>query len=77
MPYELREPGAVEELAKDVAAFANSGNIPVLGISTGDVEDVEELDALIRERITPPPRQVVVDWSGDRPGPPGRSGLSG
>ncbi|MFJ2730714.1 RNA-binding domain-containing protein [Streptomyces collinus] len=85
MPYALRDPRAVEELAKDVCAFANGGGgVLVLGIATRLVDDVEILDRiipvdrasvdrdqfrkLIRERITPAPRQISVDWSDDQQG---------
>ncbi|MFD6833127.1 AlbA family DNA-binding domain-containing protein [Streptomyces diastaticus] len=80
-PYELKNPGQVEELAKDVAAFANTerGGLLVLGISTrveggretlaqlvpvprGSV-DLDQLRKLIRERVSPAPRNVVVEWS--------------
>ncbi|MER5376238.1 RNA-binding domain-containing protein [Streptomyces sp. NPDC002553] len=48
VPYELREPRAVEELAKDVCAFANGGGgVLVLGIGTRLVDDVEILDRII------------------------------
>ncbi|MER6038310.1 RNA-binding domain-containing protein [Streptomyces sp. NPDC001835] len=85
VPYELRDPRAVEELAKDVCAFANGGGgVIVLGIDTRWVDDVEILDhivpvdrasvdrdqirKLIRERITPAPRRVGVEWSDDQQG---------
>ncbi|WP_170837762.1 AlbA family DNA-binding domain-containing protein [Streptomyces sp. TP-A0874] len=80
-PYELKNAGHVEELAKDVAAFANTerGGLLVLGISTR-VEDgretldqlvpvprgsvnLDQLRKLIRERISPAPRGVVVERS--------------
>ncbi|MFC1232249.1 helix-turn-helix domain-containing protein [Streptomyces sp. Sce081] len=84
-PYELREPRAVEELAKDVCAFANGGGgVIVLGIGTRVVDDVEILDRiipvdrasvdrdqirkLIRAHITPAPRGISVEWSGDQQG---------
>ncbi|WGD45134.1 AlbA family DNA-binding domain-containing protein [Streptomyces cathayae] len=84
-PYELREPRAVEELAKDVCAFANGGGgVLVLGIGTRVVDDVEILDRfipverasvdrdqirkLIRAHITPAPRGISVEWSGDQQG---------
>ncbi|MER5917206.1 RNA-binding domain-containing protein [Streptomyces sp. NPDC001982] len=44
-PYELRDPHAVEELAKDVAAFANGGGgILVVGITTRLEQGLEILD---------------------------------
>ncbi|MFE2828596.1 RNA-binding domain-containing protein [Streptomyces sp. NPDC059271] len=46
-PYELRNPRAVEELAKDVAAFANGGGgIIVVGIATRLEQGREILDKL-------------------------------
>ncbi|MFI9616720.1 RNA-binding domain-containing protein [Streptomyces sp. NPDC052023] len=85
VPYELREPRAVEELAKDVCAFANGGGgVIVLGIGTRVADDMEVLDRiipvdrasvdrdqirkLIRAHVTPAPRGVSVEWSGDRQG---------
>ncbi|MEU9088878.1 ATP-binding protein [Streptomyces sp. NPDC048428] len=55
-PYKLRDPKHVEELAKDVAAFANTsvGGLIVLGISTR-VEDGAE----ILERLVPFDRSSV------------------
>ncbi|MFI6808907.1 RNA-binding domain-containing protein [Streptomyces luteogriseus] len=48
VPYEPRDPRAVEELAKDVCAFANGGGgVLVLGIGTRVVDDVEILDRII------------------------------
>ncbi|MDF2258293.1 RNA-binding domain-containing protein [Streptantibioticus ferralitis] len=79
-PYHLSSPAQIEELTKDVAAFANapSGGLLLLGISTrreGDSEvlcelcpferdavNLDQVRKLIRERITPPPRGVDVDW---------------
>ncbi|MER6566295.1 ATP-binding protein [Streptomyces sp. NPDC001093] len=79
-PYHLSSPAQIEELAKDVAAFANapSGGLLVLGISTRregesevfhelcpferDAVNLDQVRKLIRERITPPPRGVDVDW---------------
>ncbi|CAL9474927.1 hypothetical protein [Streptomyces sp. enrichment culture] len=80
-PYELKNPVHVEELAKDVAGFANTaiGGLIVLGIGTREEHGSEVLDQLvpfqrsivhskqyrdlIRERITPSPRGVSVEWS--------------
>jgi hypothetical protein len=84
-PYELRNPRDVEELAKDVCAFANGGGgVLVIGVSTVLVDDVEILERivpvdrtsvdrdqirkLIRAHITPAPRGVSVEWSGDQQG---------
>lgn len=81
-PYELRNPAEVEELAKDVTAFANGGGgLLVLGITTrlehgeeildriASVDraafDLDQVRKLIRERVTPAPRNVVVGWSDD------------
>ncbi|WP_409240332.1 helix-turn-helix domain-containing protein [Streptomyces sp. PA5.6] len=48
VPYEPREPRAVEELAKDVCAFANGGGgVLVLGIGTRVVDGVEILDRFV------------------------------
>lgn len=48
VPYALREPRAVEELAKDVCGFANGGGgVLVLGIATRLVDDVEILDQIV------------------------------
>ncbi|MFB0620262.1 helix-turn-helix domain-containing protein [Streptomyces sp. AGS-58] len=48
VPYDPRDPRAVEELAKDVCAFANGGGgVLVLGIGTRVVDDVEILDRII------------------------------
>jgi hypothetical protein len=78
--YDLNSPSRAEELAKDVAAFANTlyGGLLVIGIGTrvdgqGEVleklkpvprdrVDLDRYRKLIRERITPPPRQVTVEW---------------
>lgn len=78
--YDLNSPSGAEELAKDVAAFANTlyGGLLIVGIGTrvdGQGEVLEKLKPvprnrvdldrhrkLIRERITPPPRQVTVEW---------------
>jgi hypothetical protein len=78
-PYQLADPKAVEELAKDVAAFANEGG-GIIGIATRLEHDEEVLDhivgldaaavnvdqirKLIRQWITPAPRGVRVGWSG-------------
>ncbi|MFD5762928.1 RNA-binding domain-containing protein [Streptomyces sp. NPDC127044] len=81
-PYEPRNPTSVEELVKDVAAFANGGGgLLVLGITTrwADGEevleaiapfdrsavDLDQLRKLIRQRVTPAPRGITVDWSDD------------
>ncbi|MFE6055646.1 RNA-binding domain-containing protein [Kitasatospora sp. NPDC056446] len=79
-PYELKNPSAVEELAKDVAAFANSteGGVIVLGIGTRletgqeildrllpfdrSSVDLDRMRKLLRERITPAPRNVSIEW---------------
>ncbi|HEV2640043.1 MAG TPA: ATP-binding protein [Actinocrinis sp.] len=78
--YELGAPSGAEELAKDVAAFANTkhGGLLVIGIGTlpdahGEVLDrlkpialnLVDLDRhrkVIRERVTPSPRNVCVAW---------------
>lgn len=78
--YELGSPSGAEELAKDVAAFANTkdGGLLVIGIGTlvdahGEVLDrlkpvshtLVDLDRhrkVIRERVTPSPRNVCVAW---------------
>lgn len=78
--YELGSPSGAEELAKDVAAFANTehGGLIVIGIGTlpdahGEVLDrlkpiahnLVDLDRhrkLIRERVTPSPRDICVAW---------------
>ncbi|MFL4901710.1 RNA-binding domain-containing protein [Streptomyces sp. MMS24-I2-30] len=47
-PYQLANPKAVEELAKDVAAFANGGGgIIVIGIATRPEHDEEVLDHIV------------------------------
>lgn len=47
-PYQLADPKAVEELAKDVAAFANGGGgIIVIGIATRPEHDEEVLDHIV------------------------------
>ncbi|MEV0210833.1 RNA-binding domain-containing protein [Streptomyces sp. NPDC050788] len=47
-PYQLADPKAVEELAKDVAAFANGGGgIIVIGIATRLEHDEEVLDRIV------------------------------
>ncbi|TKS96254.1 RNA-binding domain-containing protein [Streptomyces lasalocidi] len=47
-PYQLADPKAVEELAKDVAAFANGGGgIIVIGIATRPEYDEEVLDHIV------------------------------
>ncbi|MFB7375899.1 hypothetical protein [Kitasatospora purpeofusca] len=79
-PYELKSPSAVEELAKDIASFANSteGGVIVLGIGTRlengqeildrllpfdrSSVDLDEMRKLLRERITPAPRNVSIEW---------------
>ncbi|MFD7645079.1 RNA-binding domain-containing protein [Kitasatospora sp. NPDC059795] len=79
-PYELKNPSAVEELAKDVASFANStgGGVIVLGIGTRlengqeildrlmpfdrSSVDLDRMRKLLRERITPAPRNVSIEW---------------
>ncbi|MGW0669905.1 AlbA family DNA-binding domain-containing protein [Streptomyces sp. NPDC002746] len=79
-PYRLANPRSVEDLAKDVAAFANGGGLIVIGIATRPERDEEVLDRivevdpasvnldqirkLIRQWITPAPRGVRVGWSG-------------
>ncbi|MGW4234799.1 AlbA family DNA-binding domain-containing protein [Streptomyces sp. NPDC004980] len=79
VPYQLADPKASEELAKDVGAFANTGG-GVIGIVTRPEQEEEVLDRitgvdpaavnfdqirkLVRQRITPSPRGVRVDWSG-------------
>lgn len=78
--YRLDEPGGAEELAKDVAGFANTrtGGLLLVGFSTRKEHDSEILDQvrpvpralvdldrcrkLIRERVTPAPREVSVEW---------------
>lgn len=78
--YELDNPAKSEELAKDVAGFANSpsGGLLLVGFSTRKMHDREIVDKvrpvgraqvdldrhrkLIRERVIPPPRGVIVDW---------------
>ncbi len=78
--YDLGSAPGAEELAKDVAAFANTehGGLLVIGIGTlpdahGEVLDrlkpiahtLVDLDRhrkVIRERITPSPRNVQVAW---------------
>jgi hypothetical protein len=77
--YRLDEPGGAEELAKDVAAFANAktGGLLLVGYKTRKEHDAELIDEvrpvprdtvdrdryrkLIRERVTPAPREVDVD----------------
>ncbi|WP_030396118.1 ATP-binding protein [Kitasatospora purpeofusca] len=79
-PYELKSPSAVEELAKDIASFANSteGGVIVLGIGTRlengqeildrllpfdrSSVDLDQMRKLLRERITPAPRNVSIEW---------------
>ncbi|MEU1350333.1 RNA-binding domain-containing protein [Streptomyces sp. NPDC005795] len=79
-PYRLANPRSVEDLAKDVAAFANGGGLIVIGIATRPERDEEVLNRivevdpasvnldqmrkLIRQWITPAPRGVRVGWSG-------------
>ncbi|MEU8545263.1 RNA-binding domain-containing protein [Streptomyces sp. NPDC048717] len=47
-PYQLADPKAVEELSKDVAAFANGGGgVIVVGISTRLEHDEEVLDRVV------------------------------
>ncbi|MEU2770644.1 MULTISPECIES: RNA-binding domain-containing protein [Streptomyces] len=47
-PYQLADPKAVEELAKDVAAFANGGGgVIVIGIATRLEHDEEILDRIV------------------------------
>ncbi|MGA5253353.1 helix-turn-helix domain-containing protein [Streptomyces pseudogriseolus] len=47
-PYQLAGPKAVEELAKDVAAFANGGGgLIVIGIATRPEHDEEVLDRIV------------------------------
>ncbi|MFD6967387.1 RNA-binding domain-containing protein [Streptomyces sp. NPDC059949] len=47
-PYELASPRAVEELAKDVGAFANGGGgVIVIGIATRPEHDEEVLDHIV------------------------------
>ncbi|MEU6519709.1 RNA-binding domain-containing protein [Streptomyces sp. NPDC046978] len=47
-PYQLADPKAVEELAKDVAAFTNAGGgIIVIGIATRLEHDEEVLDCIV------------------------------
>ncbi|WP_328965587.1 RNA-binding domain-containing protein [Streptomyces virginiae] len=47
-PYQLANPKAVEELAKDVAAFANGGGgVIVIGIATRPEHDEEVLDHIV------------------------------
>ncbi|MFB7673205.1 RNA-binding domain-containing protein [Kitasatospora purpeofusca] len=47
-PYELANPRAVEELAKDVGAFANGGGgVIVIGIATRPEYDEEVLDRVV------------------------------
>ncbi|MEV5086019.1 RNA-binding domain-containing protein, partial [Streptomyces sp. NPDC056159] len=47
-PYQLADPKAVEELAKDVAAFANGGGgVIVIGIGTRLEHDEEVLDRIV------------------------------
>lgn len=47
-PYELRNPHAVEEVAKDVAAFANGGGgVIIVGISTRLEHGQEILDKVV------------------------------
>ena len=78
--YALDDLAKADELAKDVAGFANaaSGGLLIVGISTRVEHGQEVLDQvkpvprahvdldrhrkIIRERITPPPRSVDVDW---------------
>ncbi|AMW08138.1 hypothetical protein A4E84_00380 [Streptomyces qaidamensis] len=48
VPYQLADPKAVEELAKDVAAFANGGGgMIVIGIATRLEHDEEVLDRIV------------------------------
>jgi hypothetical protein len=78
--YRLDDPASAEELAKDVAAFANTktGGLLLIGFSTRKEHDAEVIDQvrpvprglvdldrhrkLIRERVIPAPREVVVEW---------------
>ncbi|NBM14675.1 RNA-binding domain-containing protein [Streptomyces sp. GC420] len=47
-PYQLADPKAVEELTKDVAAFANGGGgVIVIGIATRLEQDEEVLDHIV------------------------------
>ncbi|WP_331746951.1 hypothetical protein OG923_34540 (plasmid) [Streptomyces halstedii] len=47
-PYQLANPRSVEELAKDVAAFANGGGgLIVIGIATHPEHDEEVLDHIV------------------------------
>ncbi|MFE2271436.1 RNA-binding domain-containing protein [Streptomyces lavendulae] len=47
-PYQLKNPTSVEELAKDVAAFANGGGgLIVIGIATRLEHDEEVLDRIV------------------------------
>ncbi|MFI1170058.1 RNA-binding domain-containing protein [Streptomyces melanogenes] len=78
--YNMKDPRAVEELAKDVAAFANGGGgLLVLGISTRKEHEEEVLHDLtgidrstvdldqLRKLIrerVTPPPHVTVGWSG-------------
>jgi hypothetical protein len=80
--YQLDDPASAEELAKDVAAFANTktGGLLLIGYGTRKEHDVEVIDQvrpvprtlvdldrhrkLIRERVIPAPREVVVEWIG-------------
>jgi hypothetical protein len=55
-PYQLDQPGGPEELAKDVAAFANTktGGLLLVGLKTRkehDVEIIEQVRPLPRERV--------------------------
>lgn len=78
--YRLDDLTNAEELAKDVAAFANTrtGGLILIGFSTRKEHDAEVVDQvrpvprelvdldqyrkLIRERVIPAPREVVVAW---------------
>ncbi|MGX1759944.1 RNA-binding domain-containing protein [Streptomyces lydicus] len=47
-PYELADPKAAEELAKDIGAFANGGGgVIVIGIATRPEHDEEVLDHIV------------------------------
>jgi hypothetical protein len=78
--YLLDKPGGAEELAKDVAAFANAknGGLLLVGYATRKEQDGEIVESvrpvprdrvdldrhrkLIRDRIIPTPRDVLIDW---------------
>ncbi|WP_344499617.1 ATP-binding protein [Streptomyces enissocaesilis] len=78
-PYQLTDPGAAEELAKDVCAFANGGGgviviatrmehdegilHRIVGVEPAAVNP-DQIRKLVRARITPSPRGIRVDWSG-------------